>query len=317
MNIWVYLALGSVGMIILAGLSSIFFVKPLASKTLQAQEGKPARLQPIKVKPQAIGAVRVDVTARIPTNRYLAYEVQIRDQQDKVLAAGLKNAWKESGVWREEGQTGTWQEDDLEAGLDISSAKPESLNVVVEVLEYGTSRNQTLTESVSFRIKVNQGIIDTRYLWPGFWGGLLMAGLTCLFSKSAGATLSDKSIGDSDLGDRVNVGGPNKLIKVVVKTVADETSPPSLSCRLMVRDGNGDELFNASEVMPLKFKRDEDGDIDSTHGQATFFLVLEKPSSYGFYVEVTPDAPVDSTRLIIKQGAVTLGAVKVAHIGAA
>lgn len=146
-----------------------FFVKPLASKTLQAREGQPARLQPFKVKPQAIGAVRVDVTARIPTNRYLAYEVQIRDQQDKILAAGLKNAWNESGIWREEGQTGTWQEDDLDAGLDVSSAKAEPLTVVVEVLEYGTSRNQTLTESVSFRIKVNQGIIDTRYLWPGFW----------------------------------------------------------------------------------------------------------------------------------------------------
>ncbi len=317
MNIWVYLALGAVGMIILAGLSSIFFVKPLASKTLRAREGEPARLQPIKIKPQSIGALRVDVTAKIPTNRWLAYEVQIRDQQDKVLAAGLKNAWNESGIWREEGQTGTWQEDDLDAGLDISSAKSEPINVVVEVLEYATKSNQPLTEPVSFRIRVNQGIIDTRYLWPGFWGGLLMAGLTCLFSKSAGATLSDKSIGDSDLGDRVTAGGPNKLIKVVVKTVADETSPPSLNCRLMIRDGNGDELFNASEVMPLRFKRDEDGDIDSTHGQATFFLILEKPSSYGFYVEVTPDAPVDSTRLIIKQGAVTLGAVKVAHIGAA
>lgn len=190
-----------------------FFVKPLASKTLQAREGQPARLQPFKVKPQAIGAVRVDVTARIPTNRYLAYEVQIRDQQDKILAAGLKNAWNESGIWREEGQTGTWQEDDLDAGLDVSSAKAEPLTVVVEVLEYGTSRNQTLTESVSFRIKVNQGIIDTRYLWPGFWGGLLMAGLTCLFSKSAGATLSDKSIGDSDLGDRVNAGGQTNSSK--------------------------------------------------------------------------------------------------------
>jgi len=316
-NIWVYLALGSVGIILLAGFGSIFFVKPLASKTLQAREDEPAQLQPIKITPQAIGALRVDVTASIPNNRWLAYEVKIQDQQNKTLAAGLKNAWKESGVWYEEGQSGTWQEDDLEAGLDISTAKAEPITVVVDVLEYATSSNQPLTDPVSFNIKVNQGIVDTRYLWPGFWGGLLMAGLTCLFSKSAGVTLSDTSIGDSDLGDRVNAGGANKLIKVIVKTIADETSPPSLNCRLTIRDGNGDSLFKVSEVMPLRFKRDEDGDIDSTHGQATFFLVLEKPSSYGFYVEVTPDAPIDSTQMIIRQGAVTLGAIKVAHIGAA
>ena len=316
MNIWVYLALGSVGIVILAGIASIFFVKPLASKTVQASEGKPARLQPISIKPQAIGALRVDVTASIPSNRWLTYEVQIRDQQDKILTAGRKNAWKETGTWSEEGETGSWQEDDLDAGLDVNAAKSEPITVMVEVLDYVTTSSQDINEPVTFNIKVNQGIIDTRYLWPGFWGGLLMAGLTCLFSKTAGSTAIDKTIGDSDVGERVNIGGSKKLIKVLVKSDSDETSPSALNCRLMVRDGNGDELFNTSEVMPLRFKRDGDGDITSVKGQATFYLVLEKPSSYGFYVEVTPDAPVDATRLIVKQGAVTLGAIKVAHIGA-
>lgn len=315
MNIWVYMALGSVGIVILAGIASIFFVKPLASKTLQARDGEPARLPPITLKPQAIGALRVDAAARIPSNRWLTYEVQIRDQQDKVLAAGLKQAWHETGVWREEGQTGTWKEDDLDAGLDVSTKKAEKVTVMVEVLDYVTTSQQDIDEPVTFTIKVNQGIIDTRYLWPGFWGGLLMAGLTCLFSKSAGTTVIDKSIGDSDLGERVTVGGENTLIKVIVKSVSDETSPSTLKCQLMIRDGNGDQLFNASEVMPLKFSRDEDGDITTVRGQATFYLVLAKPSSYGFYVEITPDAPVDSTRLIVKQGAVTLGSVKVAQIG--
>lgn len=171
MNIWVYVALSSVGMIMLAGMASIFFVKPLASKALQAREDEPARLQPISIKPQAIGALRVDVTARIPANRWLTYEVQIRDQQDKILAAGLKNAWHETGVWREEGQTGTWQEDDLDAGLDVSTMKAEPITVMVEVLDYVTTSSQPINEPVTFRIKVNQGIIDTRYLWPGFFGG--------------------------------------------------------------------------------------------------------------------------------------------------
>lgn len=316
MNIWVYLALGSVGFVILAGMASIFFVKPLASKIVQASEGEPARLQPLAIKPQAIGALRVDVTARIPSNRWLTYEVQIRDQQDKILTAGLKNAWNETGVWREEGQTGTWQEDDLDAGLDVNTAKSEPVTVMVEVLDYVTTSSQDINEPVTFKIKVHQGIIDTRYLWPGFWGGLLMAGLTCLFSRTAGSTVIDKTIGDSDVGERVTLGGANKLIKVIVKSESDETSPSSLKCQLMIRDGNGDQVFNASEVMPLRFRRDEDGDITSVKGQAVFYLVIDKASSYGFYVEITPDGPVDSTRLIVKQGAVTLGTVKVAHVAA-
>ncbi|NJN38815.1 MAG: hypothetical protein HC790_08925 [Acaryochloridaceae cyanobacterium CSU_3_4] len=316
MNIWVYLAFGSVGIVILAGIASVFFVKPLVSKTIVAREDEPARLEPLAIKPQSLGGLRVDVTASIPTNRWLTYEVQLRDQQDKILAAGLKNAWHETGIWQEEGQTGTWQEDDLGAGLDVKTAKSEPMTVVVEVLDYVTTSSQDIDEPVTFKIDVHQGIIDTRYLWPGFWGGLLMAGLTCLFSKSSGTTVINKRIGDSDVGERVTLGGANKLIKVIVKVESDETSPSTLNCQLAIRDGNGDQFFNSSRVISLRFRRDEDGDITSVKGEATFHLVLEKAGSYGFYVEVTPDAPVDATQLIVKQGVATLGAIKVAHIGA-
>jgi hypothetical protein len=315
-NIWAYLALGSLGIVILAGLASVFFVKPLVSKTVEAKEEEPVRLEPLAIKPQAIGGLRVDVAASIPVNRWLTYEVQLRDQQDKILAAGLKNAWHETGIWQEEGETGTWQEDDLEAGLDVRAAKSEPIIVVVEVLNYVTTSNQDIDEPVTFKINVHQGIIDTRYLWPGFWGGLLMAGLTCLFSGSTGATIINKRIGDSDVGERATLGGANKLVKIVVKVESDETSPPTLNCQLAIRDGNGDQLFNASRVISLRFRRDEEGDITSVKGEATFHIILEQVGSYGFYVEVTPDAPVDATQLIVKQGVVTLGAIKVAHISA-
>ncbi|NJM95717.1 MAG: hypothetical protein HC792_06085, partial [Acaryochloridaceae cyanobacterium CSU_5_19] len=262
------------------------------------------------------GALRIDVSAKIPTNRWLTYEVQIRDQQNKLLVAALKNAWREAGVWSEEGETGTWQEDDLQAGLDLAASQSEPITISIEILEYATTANQALQEPVPFRIEVNQGIIDTRHLWPGLIGGFILAVLTALFSRSTGTTLINKEIADSDLGDRATLGGPKQLIKVMVEIESDETSPATLNCALLVRDGNGEVLHTAVQAVPLRFSKDEDGEITSVRGKAVYYFVLEKPGSYGFYAEVTPDQPVDSTRLIVKQGVRTTGAVEVIHISA-
>ena len=169
-DFWTYLALGAVGSVALAGLVSLFLLRPLAATTLQAQVEQPVRLPPITVQPQGIGALRVDVTALLPTNRWVTYEVQLRDQQDQVLASAIKQAWNETGRWQEGGESGTWQEDDLQAGLDVQTAAAEQMTVVLKVLDYTTTANQDLEEPLSFRVTVHNGVIDHRYLWHGFWG---------------------------------------------------------------------------------------------------------------------------------------------------
>lgn len=308
------MALGSIGLVLLAGIASTFFTKPLASTKVQVQEETPAKVGPFTLQPQTIGALRVDVEASIPVNRWLTYEVQLRDQQDQVLAAAIKQAWNETGTWYEEGESGSWQESDLQAGLDVLGDQAQPVTLVIEVLEYATNTSQELSEPVTFRLTAYSGIIDTRYLWTGFWGSLLIAILTLFATGACGWQLIDKRIGDSDVGDRAIMGGPDQLIKVIVKVRADETSPPALTCHLFIKDGNGNPVYKPSLTLPMRLIKDEDGEVLRAQGQITQHLVLQTRSSYGVYVKIQPDRPVDETRLMVQEGRKTLTAIDVVHL---
>lgn len=313
---WAYVSASAVGLVIVAAIASVFVANPLGSTTIQVSEGEPRKLQPIPLKQQNLGALRVDVKAMIPVGRWVTYEIQLLDQQNQVVAAGIKQAWHESGTWYEDGQSGTWQESDLQGGLDIRAEKAEPITVAVQVLEYSTTSNQEIDQPISFEINLTQGAIDSRYLWTGFIGTTLLTLLTFGSVNSTGKKVIDRAIGDSDVGDRALMGGDNQLIKLTIKVNSDETTRGSLTANLFIKDGQGQQIYTKALPLKLSHKREEDGTLESVMGHAQLFLVLEPRSSYGFYVEVTPDQPVDSTRLMVREGVRTLRVVEVVKINA-
>lgn len=313
-DFWTYLAWSSVSLVVVAGFASLFLFRPLLATTLQAQAEETVRLSPITIQPHLIGALRVDVTAVLPTNRWVTYEVQLRDNQDQILASALKQAWSESGTWQEEGESGTWQEDDLQAGLDIQPAKAETVTVAIAVLDYATTSNQALEDPVSFRIKVQEGVVDTRYLWTGFWGTSLIAVLSAWATARSGVRVLTKVQPDSEVGDRAIFGGPRTLVQIKVFVTADENTPATLSCRLRIRDGNGQTVYHHVTAMPMQLTKDQQGSIESAKGKAVTHLVLQQRGSYGILVQIEPDHSVDSTQLIVKERVRTFQAVDAIEI---
>lgn len=313
---WAYLSVGAIGLVILAAIASVFIAKPLGSTTIEVSEDEPRQLQPIPVGQGNLGALRVDVTAMIPVGHWLTYEIQLLDQQNQVIAAGIKQAWHESGTWQEEGESGTWQESDLKGGLDVRATRAEPITIAVQVLEYSTSSNQELDQPVTFQITLTQGAIDERYLWTGFWGTLLLAVLAFITTNLTGNRVINCSVNDSDIGDRALMGGANQLLELKLKVNADENARGSLKAQLFIKDGQGQQIYTRTLPIPLTFNRDEDSKIESATGQAKLLLILEPRSSYGFYLEVMPDRSVDSTQLTVREGVRTLRTVEVVTINA-
>jgi hypothetical protein len=114
------------------------------------------------------------------------------------------------------------------------------------------------------------------------------------------------TVNDSDIGDRGVLGGSDKLVKVSVDIQSDETSPRELTINLWVKDGEGEQLCHQTTPVQLRFIKDEDGEIQRAIGKHQYFFVFEKRGSYGFYIEVTPDQPVDRTKLFVREGVRTL-----------
>ncbi|MDX2217304.1 MAG: hypothetical protein SFY66_28815 [Oculatellaceae cyanobacterium bins.114] len=311
---WYYIT-GAIALVVFVTLiGSAFLGKLVVYTQVQVEEGEPEELPPIQIQPESMGALRVDVRAIIAQNRWVTYEIQLQDQQDQIIASAIKDAWAESGTWYEEGESGTWQEQDLLSGLDIKATQPELLTISIDVLGYATSTGEELDEPVTFEVQVRNGVVDTRYLWAGFLGTVGMTLLAVISIPSIGDRVISKWIGDSDVGDRALMGGSDRLVRVVVKIKSDETSPQQLTVKLLIKDADGEQIYARDYPVKLHFSRSKQREVTGATASLCQFFILEPRSSYGFYVEVVPDAPVDSTHLIVRDRAKTLTGVDVIHL---
>ncbi|MEL6462453.1 MAG: hypothetical protein AAFY21_17965 [Cyanobacteria bacterium J06641_2] len=330
-----YIAFGATGFVFLAIIASAFFGKVLFSKNIRVAEEEVVKIEALKLEPQLVGALRIDAKASIPNNHGVVYEIQLLDKQGKLIASATKDAWRESGIWYEDGESGTWNEDDLNAGLDVRAKKNEEVTVAISVLEYenlsgGRARSLTTfsaddiignqanrpkskANAVNFDVEITNGVVDGRHLWPGLFGTLALSVMTFIAAPRSGKNVISKTINDSDPSERATLGGANKLVRVKINVTSDETSPRAMQARLVVNDSYGEQLYSENIPLDLKFHR-EDGKLEKVTGFAQKFFVLETQDSYGFHVEVTPDAPVDRTTLTVLDGNRTRTAVEAVHI---
>ncbi len=298
------------GGMLLALIFGALWERTLISTNLLVDPDTPTELKPILLKKEPIGALRIDVSALLPYNQWVTYEIQVKDQQGKVLAAGIKQAWAETGTWAEDGEAGTWAEADLMGGLDIRANQSEPITIALDVLEYSDMAGREIDKPLSFEVTVKNGVVDDRYLWAGLIGSLLIGFLALLSVPSIGKVIINKSNPDSDVVARANCGGENRLLRVVVKVQSDEYSPASFNVRLTINDANGEQLYGRTHLVNVKRSK-SDNKVTSGSSALTTFFVLEPRGSYGFHAEVTPDASVDRTRIIVRENARTLFPAKV------
>ncbi len=325
-----YVAFGASGLVFLALFASAFFGKVLFSKTVRVSEEEVVKTEVLKLQPQLVGALRIDAKAILPNNHSVVYEIQLLDQQGKLIASATKQAWRESGTWYEDGESGSWSEKDLDAGLDVRAKKNEEVTVAISVLEYennslaqtrrpvGSSGSQPRAaaapvNSVNIDVKITNGVIDSRHLWPGLFGTLALAVMTFIAAPRTGKKVIAKTINDSDPSERATLGGADKLVRVKVKVKSDETTPPAMRARLIVKDSYGEPLYDENLPLNLTFHK-EDGKLEKVTGQLQKFFVFETRDSYGFHVDITPDEPVDETTITVLDGNLTRLPVDVVHI---
>jgi hypothetical protein len=111
------------------------------------------------------------------------------------------------------------------------------------------------------------------------------------------------------------MGGADKLLRVVVSVQSDEHTPNHFNIRLTINNENGEQVYAKVHSVDVSISK-KDGTVTGGSASLTQFLVLEPRGSYGFNVEVTPDASIDRTRILIRENARTLYPVEVTTIKA-
>ncbi|MGK7933271.1 MAG: hypothetical protein AB4041_17825 [Microcystaceae cyanobacterium] len=171
---WAYLGLLGSFAPLAALITAPFFSQTLLDKGTSVKVENTAVVTEFMLEPRPIGALRVNADAVIPTNHWVVFEIKLVDEQGNILVSVIKEAWEESGIWQEGGESGAWREQDLKAGLDIKGKEEQKVKLLLTVLSYGTG-NTELEALVSFDVQVKNGAIDTRHLWPAFIISSLLA----------------------------------------------------------------------------------------------------------------------------------------------
>jgi hypothetical protein len=306
-----YLALLFAAITLVAMGVAPFIARTVAFQTLTVEPGSSGQLPPIQIAQQRIGAVRIDANASLANNRWVSYEIQLKDQQGKVIASALKEAWNESGTWAEEGESGAWAESDADATIDLRALQSEPVTISVAVLNHSNNLGQEVEEPVPIQVRVQTGVVDDRYLWAGLIGSVITAVLSFFSVPTSGRKVLSERNKDSELTARGTLGGPNKLLRLKVKIKADETAPAGVYLRLAINDENGERLYYQSHSVTLNRAKNDKGRFTSGSGSKTLFFVLSPEGSYGIHVEISPDRSIDRTELEIRQGARTIVPVAV------
>ncbi len=303
------------GLLVAIPISSFFpvFKSPGAVKVTK---DRPVKVTTLELDPKQLGALRIDVTPSFPSNHWLIYELRLVDQQGQIITSAIDEAWRESGTWREGGESGYWSKEDLLGGLDIKSPKAEKVDLVIAVLESGTTSGKPADLEVIFQVYTVNGVIQTRHLFWGAVFSVILGILARIATKSSGQTVINCEVDDSDPKARAVLGGKNRLIQVKIQTKLDENVLDWTRANLRINNGLGETVYEDTAITKSKIKKvRSQGDIEKC-GTASFelFFVLQERDSYSFQVQVKPDNPVDWTSLIVREGAKTAKKVDVIEI---
>ncbi|MBF2063436.1 MAG: hypothetical protein IGS39_03225 [Calothrix sp. C42_A2020_038] len=312
---WAWGAFNGFILIFLTLIISPFWQRTLLNKIVTVQDDEPVKLEPVELKSNALGALRVDAEAQINANEWVAFEIQLLDQAGKVIASGIKQGWSETGTWYEDGESGSWSEQDTLGGLDVRAKQDEKLTVALALLDYGTTAGKELNNPVSFRVKVRNGVIDIGYLWLGIVICFIFALVAMYATCKSGKRAIFETINDSDPTGRGTLGGQDRLVRLRVEVEADETVPQRLEIRLVINDAYGEQVYCESTDIGVS-RKIEDGEFINAVGKLEKLFVISERGSYGFHVEIHPDEPIDRTKLIVRDGARTLLPVDVVHLAA-
>ena len=311
---WAYFPAGVAGCLFLLLLFSSSFVKTIVDKKVTVSEGEAVRVNTVQLTPRELGALRIDVKSFFPNNHWLVYEIQLRDENGRVIASAMDEAWRESGTWREAGESGTWSESDLLGGLDIKSPQAEKLDVVIEVLESGTVSGTPANIAASFDVTIKKGVIDTTHLWGGLICISILSILALLAARTSGRQVISKTIKDSDPKERAILGGEDNLVRVRIDSQLDENTPRNVNIYLAINNVYGERVYKHSRTVRVSLKKNDSGRITGGKVELESLFVFKERGSYSFQVRVEPDASVDSTSLVVREGAKTLQNVEIVEI---
>jgi hypothetical protein len=248
---WLTLAiLGMPGVLLLVlGLSGLG-EQTLLSQTLVLQRQQPVTLSAVLLSPQTIGGYRVTCLAKVGAEQIAQYEVRLRDQRQQVIAAAMAEARQVMVYVPDNSDFEDWLDRDLHTAIDLRVQRRESITLEVVLIELMDSEGDTLPQPLNLTVQVQQGVVDTRYLWIGLVLSSGVAALTLYLAIRSSKTLINSDPFSAEFSRPLHMGGPRELIQVQV-TVTTNTIEVIQAAELLLQVMDARQTLIYQTKIPL------------------------------------------------------------------
>lgn len=269
-------------------------LEPPQRLVLVATEEQPARSEPFELRDGWLGSPRLALEAEIPDNSTVVLGARLLDATGRPVLELFKDGWRESGVWAEGGESGSWQEQDTSLQLQLRPQTSGRFQLEVTLDELLGVSGLPLQAPVTLRGTVRNHSVAAGLLL--FTAAITQAIVLCLLVVVYGAARTRRRlrVEEGVAAVRLPLGGPG-LVKLVVRArweLADGTKPtcdpPALApFSLSLTDAAGQRRVDHHATLPV-VKHTNDGDHWLTLTQV-LHLRLAEPGSYRVRVTV-PEA---------------------------
>ncbi|MCT0198683.1 hypothetical protein KQ313_03155 [Synechococcus sp. CS-1325] len=282
------------GLLLPLAVLALSALEPPQRLLLVTTEEQPARSEMFTLRDGWLGSPRIALEAELPDNSTVELGVRLLDATGRPVLELFKDGWRESGVWVEGGESGSWQERDTALQLQLRPQASGRFQLEVTLDELLGVSGLPLQAPVTLRGTVRNHSVDAGLLL--FTAVVSQAIVLCLLAAVYGAARSRRllRVEEGVAAVRLPLGGPG-LLKLVVRArweLPDGATPelPPLALApfsLSLSDATGERRLDHQATLAV-VKHANDGDHWLTLTQ-THHLRLPVPGSYRLRVTV-PEA---------------------------
>ena len=258
--------------------------------------------EPFPLDAGPLGSPVLQVQARLPRDTSITYSVELLDGNDRVLLALSREGWRETGVWSEEGESGTYDESDSDLALPLRPPRsgPHRLRLRQEELSGSDGRPRAAT--VPFSATLARHRVNAPLLW--LTSAAALVATTCAWQaiyapRRRRAVLQAR---DPHLALRTDLGPGLVRLSVRVRYWTALTRPTPVPLQLRLHDGLGRFALQESRQIPLASLTIQESPV--LGGRLSVLVRLPERQSCHVRVEVPetvgPAGPARSTRLSLR-----------------
>jgi len=265
--------------------------------------------EPFFLEAGPLGSPFLMVRAQLPRNTQITYGVVLLDPAGQVVFSLSREGWRETGVWNEEGESGTYDESDSDLPLALRPPRQGVHRLRLRQEALSGSDGRPSGESVAFVVTLARHRVNAPLLWLTSAAALVAS--TCAWLAMYGPCRRRVVVRSREprLSLRTDLGPGLVRLSLQVGYWALEGQPrkvpPQPRLRLRLRDGWG--RLRLQESRPIALQDATRKEKPLLRGHQTLLVRVPERTSYQLLLEVpntigpSPDA-LESVRLTLEDG---------------